>query len=260
MFLPTLLRIIEDASQTDIAEKDEEGNSIDQDEPDIGGQITPQSSEIMKPPEQPKKKKKKKSDSIPDKEIAQAIQKLDEIANKSTEDKPYDLFGRYVASEMRQLPNRAAILLQQEIQNCITRYNARVGDLVLIKEDNLAVNKWLMGRLIEVFPGKDNRIRVVTIKTQHGVVKRPISKILSAEYSTDSFSNVCDAPYSVLPTHGFTHTLPLPFRVLSSIGTATAGSDVVQSGRPIFDDFFQHLWPYIGNNTANVVFQMVKRL
>ncbi|GFW95285.1 hypothetical protein TNCV_314861 [Trichonephila clavipes] len=89
-----------DASQTDIAEKDEEGNSIDQDEPDIGGEITPQSSEIMKPPQQPKK---------------------DEIANKSTEDQPYDLFGRYVASEMRQLPNRAAILLQQEIQNCITR-------------------------------------------------------------------------------------------------------------------------------------------
>ncbi|GFT55133.1 adhesion G protein-coupled receptor B2 [Trichonephila clavipes] len=42
--------------------------------------------------------------------------------------------------------------------------------------------------------------------------------------------------------------------------TATAGSDVVRSGRPIFDDFFQHLWPYIGNNTSNVVFQMVKRL
>ncbi|GFW49254.1 hypothetical protein TNCV_3057641 [Trichonephila clavipes] len=42
--------------------------------------------------------------------------------------------------------------------------------------------------------------------------------------------------------------------------TTTAGSDVVQSGRPIFDDFFQHLWPYIGNKTANVVFQMVKRL
>ncbi|GFU49403.1 hypothetical protein TNCV_2162001 [Trichonephila clavipes] len=44
------------------------------------------------------------------------------------------------------------------------------------------------------------------------------------------------------------------------IRTATAGSDVVQSGRPIFDDFFQHLWPYSGNNTANDVFQMVKRL
>ncbi|GFV73865.1 hypothetical protein TNCV_2625681 [Trichonephila clavipes] len=54
----------------------------------------------------------------------------------------------------------------------------------------------------------------------------------------------------------FPHSLPLN----RDNETATAGSDVVQSGRPIFDDFFQHLWPYIGNNTANVVFQMVKRL
>ncbi|GFV47388.1 hypothetical protein TNCV_4830441 [Trichonephila clavipes] len=49
-------------------------------------------------------------------------------------------------------------------------------------------------------------------------------------------------------------------RLRLALETATAGSDVVQSGRPIFHDFFQHLWPYIGNNTANVVFQMVKRL
>ncbi|GFW87739.1 hypothetical protein TNCV_4487041 [Trichonephila clavipes] len=49
-------------------------------------------------------------------------------------------------------------------------------------------------------------------------------------------------------------------RVANRDWTVTAGSDVVQSGRPIFDDFFQHLWPYIGNNTANVVFQMVKCL
>ncbi|GFU94028.1 uncharacterized protein TNCV_1738801 [Trichonephila clavipes] len=36
-------------------------------------------------------------------------------------------------------------------------------------------------------------------------------------------------------------------------GTATAGSDVVQSGRQ-FSMTFQHLCPHIGNNTANVVF------
>ncbi|GFW88235.1 integrase catalytic domain-containing protein [Trichonephila clavipes] len=56
------------------------------------------------------------------------------------------------------------------------------------------------------------------------------------------------------PSKGYKYCLTIIDR------TATAGSDVVQSGRPIFDDFFQHLWPYIGNNTANVVFQMVKRL
>ncbi|GFV49242.1 hypothetical protein TNCV_237761 [Trichonephila clavipes] len=54
---------------------------------------------------------------------------------------------------------------------------------------------------------------------------------------------------------------PLVYWMQGSIDkTATAGSDVFQSGRPIFDAFFQHLWPYIGNDTANVVFQMVKRL
>ncbi|GFT51768.1 adhesion G protein-coupled receptor B2 [Trichonephila clavipes] len=42
--------------------------------------------------------------------------------------------------------------------------------------------------------------------------------------------------------------------------TDTTGSDVVRSGRTILDDFSQHLWLYIDNNTANVVFQMVKRL
>ncbi|GFU49378.1 uncharacterized protein TNCV_2161801 [Trichonephila clavipes] len=50
----------------------------------------------------------------------------------------------------------------------------------------------------------------------------------------------------------------LKFQGAKSGKTATAGSGCSQSGRPIFDDSFQHLWPYIGNNTANVVFQMVK--
>ncbi|GFU87199.1 hypothetical protein TNCV_1059111 [Trichonephila clavipes] len=63
----------------------------------------------------------------------------------------------------------------------------------------------------------------------------------------------CPCPPFIVP-------LAVQTPVVSSQGTAMAGSDVVQSGRPIFDDFFQHLWPYIGNNTANVVFQMVKRL
>ncbi|GFU06952.1 hypothetical protein TNCV_503341 [Trichonephila clavipes] len=61
------------------------------------------------------------------------------------------------------------------------------------------------------------------------------------------------SPRSLEPFEPTTHSS-------SHSKTATAGSDVVQSGRPIFDDFFQHQWPYIGNNAANVVFQMVKRL
>ncbi|GFU52422.1 hypothetical protein TNCV_192951 [Trichonephila clavipes] len=68
---------------------------------------------------------------------------------------------------------------------------------------------------------------------------------------------MCESSH--LLAHSISNVLPY-FKPRATVRTATAGSDVVQSGRPIFDDFFQHLWPYIGNNTANVVFQMVKRL
>ena len=53
-------------------------------------------------------------------EIADAIQHLDRIAQSAAKEKPYDQFGKYVAAELRQLPQRQTILLQQEIQNCIT--------------------------------------------------------------------------------------------------------------------------------------------
>ncbi|GFX07513.1 integrase catalytic domain-containing protein [Trichonephila clavipes] len=89
----------------------------------------------------------------------------------------YQRLTKIVQSISKRWSNNYLSNLQQRSKWKFEKDNARVGDLVLIKEDNLAVNKWLMGRLIEVFPGKDNRIRVVTIKTQHGVVKRPISKI-----------------------------------------------------------------------------------
>ncbi|GFW26440.1 integrase catalytic domain-containing protein [Trichonephila clavipes] len=89
----------------------------------------------------------------------------------------YQRLTKIVQSIWKRWSNNYLSNLQQRSKWKFEKDNAREGDLVLIKEDNLAVNKWLMGRLIEIFPGKDNRIRVVTIKTQHGVVKRPISKI-----------------------------------------------------------------------------------
>jgi len=76
----------------------------------------------MRPPLLPSKKFKKRSargQTTP--EIADAIQQLDKIAQNAVEDKPYDHFAKYVAAELRQLPQRQAILLQQEIQNCIAR-------------------------------------------------------------------------------------------------------------------------------------------
>ncbi|XP_062538869.1 uncharacterized protein LOC134207163 [Armigeres subalbatus] len=55
--------------------------------------------------------------------------------------------------------------------------NLFVGTMVLIKEDNLPPLKWLLGRVIQVHPGADGNIRVVTVRTKDGNIVRAISKI-----------------------------------------------------------------------------------
>lgn len=55
--------------------------------------------------------------------------------------------------------------------------NLEVNDLVLIKEDNLPPLNWKLGRIIAVYPGSDNKVRVVTIKTGQGIIKRPVVKL-----------------------------------------------------------------------------------
>ena len=56
--------------------------------------------------------------------------------------------------------------------------NIQVGDIVVLKEDNMVPTKWPLARVIQVHPGKDQRVRVVTLKTSSGVYKRPIVKLV----------------------------------------------------------------------------------
>lgn len=49
-----------------------------------------------------------------------------------------------------------------------------VGDLVLVKESNLPPMKWMMGRIVKLFPGKDNVVRNVRIKTSTGEKERHV--------------------------------------------------------------------------------------
>ena len=55
--------------------------------------------------------------------------------------------------------------------------NLKIGDVVLIKEDNLPSYKWAMGKIIELHPDDSGAVRVVTLKTPTSILKRPIVKI-----------------------------------------------------------------------------------
>jgi hypothetical protein len=51
------------------------------------------------------------------------------------------------------------------------------GSMVLINEDNLPPQQWLLGRIIQLHPGKDGITRVVSIKTTSGILKRAVNRI-----------------------------------------------------------------------------------
>ena len=66
--------------------------------------------------------------------------------------------------------------------------NIKIGDLVTIAEDNLPPGKWALGRVVETHMGNDGYIRVVTLKTKQGLLKRPVVKlsILPVQNETDN--------------------------------------------------------------------------
>lgn len=55
--------------------------------------------------------------------------------------------------------------------------NINLNDLVIIKDDRLPPNQWILGKIIELHPGNDDLVRVVSIKTKNGTYKRCVSKI-----------------------------------------------------------------------------------
>lgn len=55
--------------------------------------------------------------------------------------------------------------------------NCHKDQLVIIKEENLPPLKWKLGRIVDMHPGPDGIIRVITIKTSAGTIKRPVLKV-----------------------------------------------------------------------------------
>ena len=51
----------------------------------------------------------------------------------------------------------------------------KVGDLAIVQEDSMPPLHWKLGRVVKVFPGKDQIIRVVELKVASGIIRRPVS-------------------------------------------------------------------------------------
>ncbi|XP_055840886.1 uncharacterized protein LOC129908443 [Episyrphus balteatus] len=53
----------------------------------------------------------------------------------------------------------------------------KLNDLVVVKNENLSSTEWRLGRVVNVHPGPDGRVRVATLRTQLGEISRPVVKL-----------------------------------------------------------------------------------
>lgn len=67
--------------------------------------------------------------------------------------------------------------MQQRSKWNKTNRNLKVGDMVLLCDEVASPIKWPIARVIQIHPGKDELIRVVTIRTTEGIYTRPITKL-----------------------------------------------------------------------------------
>ncbi len=67
--------------------------------------------------------------------------------------------------------------LQQRTKWNKVQQNLVSGDLVLVVEENMHCGQWPLGRVTEVYTGKDGRVRSAKIMTRCTTLVRPISKL-----------------------------------------------------------------------------------
>ena len=74
--------------------------------------------------------------------------------------------------------------------------------MVIIKEDNTPCLQWSIGRIVKVYYGADNLIRVVDVKTAAGIVNRPIHRLaplLAENDGVHSLKRVEDTEDNTIP-------------------------------------------------------------
>ena len=71
--------------------------------------------------------------------------------------------------------------LQRRSKWCARQENIKVGDVVLLCEENTPRFLWPLGLVIQVKEGRDKLIRTVKVKTKSTVLVRPVSKVVKIE-------------------------------------------------------------------------------
>lgn len=88
-----------------------------------------------------------------------------------------DFWERWVKEHLRDIQRRNSWMVQ--------RPNVEINSYVLLKNELTPPSVWLMGRVIEIYPGGDGLVRIVKVKTAHSEYIRPITNLVVLPLNED---------------------------------------------------------------------------
>lgn len=87
----------------------------------------------------------------------------------------------------------------------------KVDDIVLVLSDNVSKFQFPKGRVIQVYPGRDGRVRSASIQTSQGIYDRPVSKLAILDVHTDEGKTVDSQEPTAFTVGSVTATnVPIP--------------------------------------------------
>ncbi|XP_058974710.1 uncharacterized protein LOC131800872 [Musca domestica] len=95
--------------------------------------------------------------------------------------------------------------------------NLEVGQVVIIKNEETHPARWPLAKVTDVHPGKDGVVRVATVKTQDGELKRPINKLCPLEHVDNIQEDLQQKPMSVNTTRRLPNLIRNPAMMLTMI-------------------------------------------
>ncbi|XP_073841440.1 uncharacterized protein [Musca autumnalis] len=97
---------------------------------------------------------------------------------------PLDIVNRY--RKLKALSQQFCLRWKEEyLKSLHHRYkwkfpqrDIQLDDLVVLRQEHLPPTAWKLGRVVKVYPGVDGHVRVADVKTESGIVKRPVVKLV----------------------------------------------------------------------------------
>lgn len=89
----------------------------------------------------------------------------------------YQYIQRLMQQFWKRWSNEYLHRLQQRPKWVQSKPNINPGNIVIIKDDNLPPAQWMLGRVLKIYPGQDQLVRVADVQCKSSILKRPIHKL-----------------------------------------------------------------------------------